>query len=150
MHANYLRNVINSVTRLDVVAKARRRLRRERFDTIAVRGVSGISIGAILAHGLKKELAVVRKEMNPLHTDNVVESPQAVVRYVIVDDFSSSGETLYHITRNMRTSHPNALCVGLLQYNRIDLFKEAEDVEDMVKNFIRLYPEKAVLESKIV
>jgi orotate phosphoribosyltransferase len=148
MYSGYLKPVINASSRKEVIDRARRNIRKERFDTIAVRGISGISIGAILAHQLKKELAIVRKENDSHHTERMVESPFEVARYVIVDDFTSSGETLYHILRNMQISHPNALCLGYLAYKREGGLKDMNWVNRCVKDFIQRNPELAVLEGK--
>lgn len=67
----------------------------DRFDFIAVRGVSGIIMGAPISLLLKKELVVVRKDEDcHQYTGNVVN---AIVipgkRGLFVDDCEASGET---------------------------------------------------------
>jgi len=62
------------------------------YDTIAVRGVSGLTVGSILAHMLQKHLIIVRKDGESSHgkpVEGVVNS-----RYIIVDDFEVSGNTV--------------------------------------------------------
>ncbi len=147
MHSGYLSNVIRPSRRRGVVASSLDILRKHEFDTIAVRGISGISVGSILAHALDKSIAIVRKEgTENTHSENQMESSFEVEKYVIVDDFVSSGETLYHIERRMKQAHPNALCIGMLRYNREDFIGPIE-VQNYILNFIRLFREKATLEN---
>lgn len=154
MNSNHLTSTIYPEPRADAVENALASLESLKFDCIAVRGISGISIGSIVAFQLKKNLAIVRKPNEKFHAPVgplvLVESPEAVIRYVVIDDFVSSGETLYHIQRNMLAIHPNSLCVGMVMYNRIGGFYNEIWVGNAVRNFIHTNPELAILEDKIV
>ncbi len=70
---------------------------RHDFDAIVVRGMSGVTVGAILAYQWKKQLVIVRKESDtthgvPIEGKNLVDLHS--VRYIILDDFTSSGTTM--------------------------------------------------------
>lgn len=105
---------------------------RDRFDAIAVRGVSGLVIGSILADRLEKHLVVVRRPeelrvrtgidwndtrareqyTQACHSALMVEGPldwTPLARYIVVDDFTSSGNTLkwIHEAIGTRAQHVN-------------------------------------------
>jgi hypothetical protein len=64
------------------------------FDAIAFRGMSGALIGPVLADRLDKKLIMVRKPTDgESHSRMTVEGEKAD-RYIIVDDFVSSGSTV--------------------------------------------------------
>jgi hypothetical protein len=100
---------------------------KDNFDTIAVRGVSGILVGSAVAIALNKHLIVVRKEGDDSHSGVTCEGHLTARRYVIVDDFVSSGKTVNTITteiaqwqnlhRNtLNEIYPNAICYGGAMY----------------------------------
>jgi adenine/guanine phosphoribosyltransferase-like PRPP-binding protein len=68
------------------------------FDSIAVRGVSGIVVGAPVALALGKPLVVVRKPTDNAHSRRHVNVAQAGARYVFLDDFVSTGTTRDAVT----------------------------------------------------
>jgi orotate phosphoribosyltransferase len=70
------------------------------FDFIAVSGMSGVVVGAPAALRLHKPLVIVRKDddSNGHHAGGSFIGFDSVKgRYVIVDDFTSSGRTLEYI-----------------------------------------------------
>lgn len=70
--------------------------------SIAVSGVSGLSIGSMVAYELKRELIVVRKKEETLlcHSSNEVENlPDRP--YVIIDDLIASGSTIKRIVKTI-------------------------------------------------
>ena len=72
--------------------------RTVRFDSIVVRGVSGLIVGAPVAHLIQKPIVVVRKEGVSSHTSSLISNFGEIGgRYVVVDDFVSSGGTLMAI-----------------------------------------------------
>lgn len=86
------------------------------FDTIAYRGASGAIIASIIAHRLKKPLLLVRKPDDTKgHSPFMLEGPRSVKRYLIVDDFMSSGATYEAIRAAVRCQHPQAECIGMLE-----------------------------------
>lgn len=84
------------------------------FDTIAFRGMSGALIAPILALNLQKELILVRKPADDSHSWFKVEGNKDAQRYVIVDDFESSGKTKRTIIEAVRTFAPDANYLGFL------------------------------------
>lgn len=71
------------------------------FDGIACIGTSGLAVAPILAYQFDKHLMVVRKENDASHKESDIESHDSVTRYIIVDDFVSSGRTLENIIRGI-------------------------------------------------
>jgi adenine/guanine phosphoribosyltransferase-like PRPP-binding protein len=66
----------------------------EKFDFIAVRGMSGVLVGAPVALRLRKPLVVVRKKGEHQHAyGSLVNAAHASGRYVFLDDFISGGGT---------------------------------------------------------
>ena len=66
----------------------------DRFDSIAVRGVSGIVVGAPVSLQLRKPLVVVRKKDERSHDTNVlVNGQRAGERVLFLDDLIAGGTT---------------------------------------------------------
>jgi len=98
------------------VIKFREKHHGDTFDAIAYRGASGAIIASIIAHQLKKPLILVRKpEDTKGHSPYSLEGPKSVKRYLIVDDFMSSGKTYEAIREAIRSEHPQAECLGMLE-----------------------------------
>jgi hypoxanthine phosphoribosyltransferase len=90
--------------------------RRDEFDALAVCGTSGLTVGPILAYLLGKPLLVVRKETRH-HSSHWVEGVKTLrdksLRYVIIDDFALTGETVQRIIDHIREFHNrDAQCVA--------------------------------------
>lgn len=110
------------------IALAGRALAGYDFDSIAFRGVSGTILGAPIALLMNKEMVLVRKDGDDTHSGYRVEGNRNVLRYIIVDDFVSSGHTGREIVRKIEAFAPGAECLGLLQtrYLYEDEVAEAE------------------------
>ena len=81
------------------VATAIKNLKDVSFDTVAVRGVSGMTLGSILAHVLKKNLCIIRKD-DGSHSCRELESGRHFQgRYIIVDDLIDTGKTIKAIIK---------------------------------------------------
>lgn len=147
MHAHYLQRSIEAESRKDSIERGKSFLKTKGIkdcDTIAVRGVSGITIGSVVAYLRKKGLAVVRKDLANNHSGNRVESPDDVSKYVIVDDFVSSGETVYRIVAAMKRAHPTSECIGIYLYGRKEQpYTSAALVNELLANYRGTYPELA-------
>lgn len=66
---------------------------KDKFDSIVVRGISGLIVGAPVALRLNKPLVVVRKE-DGAHSSRPVETMGRMGRRLLfLDDFVSTGET---------------------------------------------------------
>ena len=90
------------------------------FDTIAFRGMSGALISPQVAIAMQKHLILVRKGNESSHSDYLVEGYKAAQRYVILDDFVSTGATRDAIKESVTTFAPKAKYVGILSVQYID------------------------------
>jgi hypothetical protein len=70
----------------------------DKFDAIAFRGLSGSLVAPSVALKLGKTLLAVRKE-EECHSSRQVEGDLGADRYIIIDDFVSSGETINEIRK---------------------------------------------------
>lgn len=93
------------------------------FDSIVVRGVSGIIVGSPVAHMMGKPIVIVRKPGVSSHAHSLISNLRHVgKRYVIVDDFVSLGRTMTVIQDAIRVEsaglrYPEAPeYAGLYQY----------------------------------
>jgi len=70
---------------------------------IAVRGLSGILVGAPVAHKLNKTLYIIRKSGENTHGRNVeiLKGDKTHNCYYIIDDFAASGATVQIIMTQM-------------------------------------------------
>jgi orotate phosphoribosyltransferase-like protein len=84
-----VRNVIKAIKLLELENK---------FDAIAFRGLSGSLIAPVVALKLGKTLLAVRKG-EECHSSRQVEGDLGADRYIIIDDFVSSGETVNKIRK---------------------------------------------------
>lgn len=95
---------------------------KDLFDSIVVRGVSGLIVGSPVALALGKPVVIVRKPGVSSHAHTLVSNAWHVGgRYVIVDDFVSMGNTMRAIQdaidEKLRDADmPAASFAGLYQY----------------------------------
>ena len=94
----------------------------DRFDAIAVRGISGLLVGVPLALRLDKQLIVVRKPKDDTHSPYMVEGYAAGERYLIVDDFVSTGATVKEIQKALKTDEnfKHYELAGLYEWNHAE------------------------------
>ena len=132
-HTGYLRHVCSTSDELrKTIALAIRRIKKSgvEFDAIACRGTSGLAIAPIICYKLNKQLIIVRKpkEDESSHTSEKVEGlPKEGVKYIVVDDLISSGNTMRAIIDTITargkdvppTEHPvTHSCEGAYLYNQ--------------------------------
>jgi len=127
-------------------------LSRYEFDAIAFRGLSGALVAPTVAMMMGKTLLAVRKLHEAAHSIHLVEGDIGATKFVILDDFSSSGKTVYEILKAVKTEFesqgcPVPECVGLYQY----LFrgKELIDANDACR-FWRSVSEKVPLDDVVL
>lgn len=111
---SHLEEFLHVTTLREKVILAQQVLEDYDFDTIAFRGMSGALIAPILALNLQKELILVRKPDDDTHSWYKVEGNKSANRYVIVDDFESSGHTKRTIIEAVRGFAPDANYLGFL------------------------------------
>ena len=96
--------------------------KKDQFDAIAFRGISGALVAPALAQAMSKDIIAVRKNESH-HGDGRVEGVTHP-RYIIVDDFVESGATLRAIKRQIKRWSPESKLVGVALYNS---FYDCED-----------------------
>jgi adenine/guanine phosphoribosyltransferase-like PRPP-binding protein len=96
-----------------------------KFDSIAIRGMSGAAIGFPLSIRTQIPLVIVRKIINNEHHSHgsVLEGCTNIERYMILDDFAASGETMKSIISTIKEkafdySVKTPTCVGIMFYNK--------------------------------
>lgn len=88
------------------------------FDTIVCRGVSGLVVAPIVSHLLNKNLTVIRKARENSHSSSIYEGYRKIARYVIIDDFVSTGDTVNEIIETVKNKISiEAECVGVFTYS---------------------------------
>lgn len=98
----------------------RKILSRYEFEAIAFRGLSGALLAMPIAIALDKSLLMVRKETDQCHSTYLpVQGDTNTKRYIIIDDFKSSGSTAQAIRDAVRAFAPQAECLGVLEVNHL-------------------------------
>jgi orotate phosphoribosyltransferase len=105
-----------------LIRRAMRYLKKAKveFDTIVFRGVSGMLFGPTLAVYMNKAMIVVRKD-EARHSKHSVEGNRATEKYIIVDDFIATGETVKNIALKImdwqyRAGYKPATCQAIVFY----------------------------------
>lgn len=110
-----------------VVQKAKDIMQKHPFDAIAFTGVSGAAIAFILSYELKIPLICVRRDKNDGHHakvsqmilpyPSVLEGALDAKKYLIVDDFISTGITINRILESINDLFDHGDCVAILLYS---------------------------------
>jgi len=151
--AGYLGRTHDPKDRKEYANKAVRRLKYLQktkgleFDAIAVRGLSGMLLGTTVSDRLGIPLVVVRKRESQ-HSDHMCEGPyypnddggpQDYLRYIILDDCVSTGETLLAIEDEVQEEYHKPVCVGVYLY-RNNAYSEHEEGTETKKRLGSLNP----------
>lgn len=94
--APHLSQIFNPEMRDVAIHEATKVLSEIDFDVIVVTGTSGVPLGAIIAHVMRKKLAIVRRDGETMKT---VSGMSRMVegwlggRFIFFDDLISSGQT---------------------------------------------------------
>lgn len=145
-HSEYLDDVFDPVRAKATVAWLQQELvpryARGEFDAIAFRGGSG-AITMALAVPLGIPMLFVRKDASHAYTNVEGKFPghelrQGVGRgrYVVVDDFVSSGATLRAVREALG---PRAKCVAVALYNASSIGGYAGDVTRIAKRIAEVF-----------
>jgi len=127
-HCGYLAKALESIE--DAVRDSKIALEGVEFDTIAFRGMSGALVAPIVARDLKKEIILVRKEKGDNHSGYTVEGHIGAKKYVILDDFISSGATVREIIKEVQAATPTAELVGGAFYTNWKPWMPVGDLRD--------------------
>lgn len=125
-YPTHLRPAMNREERKETVEECIQKLRQFDFDTLAFSGISGASIGFILAQLMDKEIISVRQPGVKRRAGNQYneEGYRHALKYVVIDDLISTGTTAARVIRGVRKIAPQAELVGILvYYNRVVLLR---------------------------
>jgi orotate phosphoribosyltransferase len=124
---------LDPVRRPKIIARVIKALRplADKFDTITFKGLSGALVAPVVADALKKQLVAVRSEHVKTHGYSVERARKIEPgRYVVIDDFVASGDTLLYIHKKMEEEFKgSAKPVGTLLYHEE---KKAADLRRLV------------------
>lgn len=127
--ASHVRNLIDPRIVKALIPASVKILAKYEYDALAFRGMSGCLYAAPLAYKLGKPTIMVRKIDQLSHAGSLTEGPRNAKRYIIVDDFISSGDTMAAIIEAVQKFAPEAECLGILLANRvIDALDSGEDM----------------------
>ena len=108
--------VLNHKARTKAIIKSVCHLRpmAHTFDSIVCCGTSGLLVAPQIAEILDKHIVVVRKDQK-CYSDFFVEGV-APNRYIIVDDFICTGNTIRYIMDSISEDSPSSRCYGVYCY----------------------------------
>jgi orotate phosphoribosyltransferase len=126
----YITSVFEPAAQKVVVKELCRLLRDKKFknvNCIVGCGLSGTPLASIVAHKLGKMLTIIRKG-EKAHTSFEIEGIPVHdnMRYVIIDDLISSGDTIKRINNVIHKEVYDAEFVGLLLYHHSVGYKPTE------------------------
>ena len=130
-HCGYLSKALESIE--EAVTDCKKGLEGIDFDTIAFRGMSGALVAPIVARDLKKEIILVRKTGEDNHSGYSLEGHVGAKKYVILDDFVSTGRTVREIIKQVKDCTETAELVGGVFYNHGNTWMPVGDVLDRVR-----------------
>lgn len=108
----YFSRAVDRKTRAKAVKWLQDKLKDVDFDTIVVRGHSGVAMGSVIAHVMDKNLIIIRKPDEDAHSHEVAEYGDEVLRgrnrmkFIIIDDCVDSGETIKQIHEGFKKAFP--------------------------------------------
>jgi len=110
------------------------------FDAIAFTGTSGAAMAYIIAHKLNVGLICIRKDKSS-HYKGKVEGVRNAKKYIIIDDFIDSGNTIGSILDSVKVFSPKAKCSGIFLYDEEydDIYKWSRIVNSKNKESIKIY-----------
>lgn len=127
IQSDYLKKMFDKQRTKEFLKLAKPLLKKYDFQAIAFCGVSGALVAPLLAYKINKTLIVVRKiARESSHSMFAVEGDLNAKRYLIVDDFISTGYTVRDIVEKVSIVAPSAKCIGCIQYNQF--FSQGDDV----------------------
>ncbi len=146
---SYLKLVPNQLSNtVDFTSKKIEEIRRGNwFDAIAIRGMSGATVGFPVSVKTGIPVIIVRKGSESSH-GYPVEAPSMIsrtrtVRYIILDDFICSGDTVKQILNTIQKSIPRGniipKCVGIVLYDTIEIGTAPRMFEDWDGETINVY-----------
>jgi len=114
--ASHTCHVLNHKVRTKAIIKSVCQLRpmAHTFDSIVCCGTSGLLVAPQIAEILDKHIIVVRKDQK-CYSEFLVEGV-APDRYIIIDDFICTGDTVRYIMDCISEDSPSSRCYGVYCY----------------------------------
>jgi len=102
----------------------------DKFDTIVVRGASGILIAGALAVATDKCIAIVRKANDSTHSRGPITSNSIIGKFIVLDDFVDTGATMSAIFSELeQVGHFREDCVAVILYSdESDIFAKRHTI----------------------
>jgi adenine/guanine phosphoribosyltransferase-like PRPP-binding protein len=124
IRTDYLDKVYDVKTFVAIVDNTIRVLKKLKkeipFDAIAFTGTSGAAVAYPLSYRMQLPLICIRKPTDNSHYFNSgngeIEGFVHTERYLIIDDFTCSGDTLHRIINVIAKDLPQAECVAIALY----------------------------------
>lgn len=139
MHAEYLKSIFDVRLRNRTVAAIAKLLKDKKikYDAIAVTGVSGITMGSMVAFHLKKRLVIVRKNIGGEATHSWIKVEHTergkLMRYIVIDDLIDSGDTINRIINSIELECGNDVkCAGVVLYDKGVRFKDKDYISKYI------------------
>ena len=105
-HASYLDAIFKRKAQDKAIRQMKALIKDIEFDGFVVTGVSGITMGSIMARICKKNLMIIRKEEdNDNHSFYNIENYIPGKRYIFLDDLVASGNTFKRVKREICNLH---------------------------------------------
>lgn len=101
-HASYLNAIFIRKAQDKAIREMKVLVKNIKFDGFIVTGVSGITMGSIMARSCRKKLIIIRKENdNDTHSYYDVENMDTG-RYIFLDDLIASGNTFRRVEKKFK------------------------------------------------
>jgi len=133
--AGHLTLALNPTTFAEALHGVLETLSHYDFDAIAFRGLSGALLAPTVAMYMGKTLLAVRKTTDDCHSGRIVEGDYNARRFVILDDFVSSGETVRRILEDVSKALPNASCLGVCEYMFLKSSHQLKSVDSIFNSW---------------
>lgn len=120
--SSYFDKALIPATLESELERAKKRLCRIKYDAIAVSGCSGTLVAGAFSIALQKPIILVRKRPEISHSGELVEAGGSFLyrrkpfRYIIVDDFVDSGDTIRRIKDAIKMKCKKAVFAGVYPY----------------------------------
>lgn len=115
MLTNYHEMILSHDERQKCVASCIKHLKQFPPEVgLVFTGLSGILVGILVATETRRPFAIVRKENESSH--GLPVEGHTFSKYVIIDDFISSGNTIDRILEEVK-NHLRAKCIGVILHN---------------------------------
>ena len=128
--SDYLTAPLHKKERKEIIKETCKQLKASglKYDAIAFRGMSGCLIAPAVADTLGKWLLMVRKGDDSTHSLEMLEGYVKAKRYIVIDDFTSTGRTL----TEMKQALGDRECVGVALYQRSNTIWQQTEIAKQV------------------